>query len=287
MSAAGLRWYVKKSARFAVTYGTGMSPIRAIRRSLAAGPVVRVLTYHRFGELRHDPFCVSPRDFAAQMKLLSDEGRAVSLAQLQRFLIGQDSVPTDACLVTIDDGMLSTLTEALPILQRFNVPAVAYVSAALVGRSATAEDPERFLSWDELRELSASGLVAIGSHAHTHRSMALMPLAEASTEMEQSRQMLMKQLDTDVSSFAYPFGTQSDFNDATDKALVGAGYKVAFSSIHGATRRGMAAISLPRVKVEGGESLQMFSRISRGGMDAWRAVDRSLWRLQRVRAEIS
>lgn len=287
MSGLPVRWYVKKTARLVCNYGTGNSGMRALRRSLDAAPAARVLTYHRFGDVPHDPFCVTPGDFAAQMKLLADEGRAVSLQQLQRFVAGELALPDDACLVTIDDGMLSTLTEALPILQRYNVPAVAYVSAALVGREATADDPERFLTWDELRELAASGLVAIGSHAHTHRSMGLMPLADAHVEMTESRRSLTENLGTDVVSFAYPFGTRSDFNDATDRALAEAGYEVAFSSIHGTVRRGMAPISLPRIKVEGGESLHMFAALSRGGMDAWAAVDNTLWRLQRVRAEIS
>ncbi len=270
----------------ACTFGTGMSGVRAVRRSLADGPLARVLTYHRFGDSRHDPFCVAGEDFAAQMQLLADEGRAISLQQLQQFVAGQASVPQDACLVTIDDGMLSTLTEALPVLQKYNVPAVAFVSTALAGRTASV-GPERYLNWDELRELSAAGLIEIGSHADTHRSMGLMPLDEARTEMQRSRQKLQDELNTEVASFAYPFGTHSDFNPATDAALTAAGYSVAFSSIHGSVRRAMAPISLPRVKVEGGESLAMFDRISRGGMDAWCVVDRSLWRLQRVRSEIS
>lgn len=286
MSGGGLRWYVKKSARMVCNFGTGMSVIRAVRRSLASGPCARVLTYHRFGYSHHDPFCVSRDDFAAQMEMLAGEGRAISLQQLQGFIAGELTVPQDACLVTIDDGMLSTLTEALPVLQEFKIPAVAYVSAALVGRAADA-GPERYLTWDELREVSASGLIVIGSHACTHRSMALLSLADAYDEMQRSRQLLQDELNTDVRSFAYPFGTQSDFNAGTDKALAEAGYSVAFSSVHGSVRQGMTPISLPRVKVEGGESLQMFSRISRGGMDTWRIVDRTLWRLQRVRSEVS
>lgn len=287
MSGFNLRWYVKKSARMAVTLGTGMTGVLALRRRLSDGSALRVLTYHRIGSTLHDPFCVTPEDFAAQMGLLAREGRAVSLQQVQRFLAGEETLPQDACLVTIDDGMLSTLTEALPALQHAGVPAVVYVSASLIGREMTSTGPERYLSWDELRHLADSGLVAIGSHAHTHRSLGLMPLAEAREEIRLSRERLMHELGAEISSFAYPFGTHSDFNDATDQALADCGYSLAFNSVHGAIRQGMPSFSLPRVKVEGGESLYMFSLISRGGMDAWRAVDRSLWRLQRVRNEIS
>ena len=291
MSSPSLRWYVKKSARAVVTHGSAMTGTLALRRRVANGPAVRVLTYHRIGPAAYDPFCVSPDDFAAQMQLLAEQGRAVSLEQVRRFAAGEEPLPEDACLVTIDDGMLSTLTEALPILKRYGVPAVAYVSSSLVGRDFGDASQERYLTWEELRELAESGVVSIGSHSHTHRSLGLMPLGEARDEVRRSREVLQDNLGQEITSFAYPFGTHTDFNDATDRVLEQAGFSIAFNSVHGAIYqgmgRGMAPFSLPRVKVEGGESLRMFSLISRGGMDAWRAVDRSLWRLQRVRKEIS
>ena len=56
--------------------------------------------------------------------------------------------------------------------------------------------------------------------------------------------------------------------------------------MHGAVRPGADPISLPRVKVEGGEPLSLFALQTRGAMDAWRVVDQNLHRLQRVRQEI-
>jgi len=286
MSRANLRWYIKKSARLGVTFGTGLSGSLLLRRRLAASPRVRVLTYHRIGEAPYDPFCVTPERFEAQMRLLADEGRAVSLQQLVEFLDGTTELPEDACLVTIDDGLLSTLTQAMPILARCKVPAVAFVSSSLVGREFPGL-PERYLTWAELKDLCRSGLVAVGSHAHSHRSLGLMPLAEAREEAQRSKALLEENLGTEIMAFAYPFGTHTDFGAETDRVLAEAGYAVAFNSVHGSIRRGMSAFSLPRVKVEGGEPLAAFSMISRGGMDAWWAVDRTLWRLQRVRSEIT
>ena len=247
---------------------------------------MRALTYHRIGAADRDPFCVSSADFEAQVRQLAESGRAVSLDQLIAFVEGGAPLPADACLITIDDGMLSTLTEAAPILERWKVPAVAFVTSSLIGKDY-AGLPERYLTWDELRQLATSGLIAIGSHAHTHRSLGLMPPQEAIVEARESREMLSGQLGREVAVFAYPFGTRSDFNETTEQVLRQAGYRIAFNSVHGAILRGMNLVSLPRIKIEGGESLQMFSLASRGAMDAWRIVDQTLWRLQRVRQEIT
>ena len=109
-----------------------------------------------------------PADFDAQMEVLAREQRAVSLDQVLAFVSGAGSLPVDACLVTIDDGMLSTLREALPILEKHRIPAVAFVSSALVGLNLP-DLPEPYLTINELKILNESPLITIGSHAHTHR----------------------------------------------------------------------------------------------------------------------
>jgi peptidoglycan/xylan/chitin deacetylase (PgdA/CDA1 family) len=281
-----MRWYVKKAARLGVAMGSAASGSLLLRRLISDQVRIRVLTYHRIGPSTRDPFCVSSAHFDAQVRQLAQSGRAVSLEQVTAFVQEGAPLPADACLITIDDGMISTLTEALPILERWKVPAVAFVTSSLIGRAS--EGPlERYMTWDELRQLAASGLVDIGSHAHTHRSLGLMPPDEAVREARQSREMLSQQLGRDVTVFAYPFGTRSDFNDTTERVLREVGYTIAFNSVHGAIMRGMNLVSLPRIKIEGGESLRMFSLASRGAMDAWRVVDLTLWRLQRVRQEIT
>lgn len=278
------RWYVKKLSRRCIS---ATSPILDQLRPPPVGKAVRVLTYHRFGKSEMDPFCVSSRDFEEHLEMLAGEGRAVSLEQVKNLAQGNsEDIPDDACLVTIDDGMISTLSIALPLLRKYRIPGVAFVSSKLIGLS-TPELEERYLTWDELKELAACGTVTVGSHAHTHRSMASLPSAELRHEAITSRQLLSERLDKDVVSFAYPFGMSKDFNQDTDNRLRAAGYEIAFNSMHGPVQAGMDPISLPRVKVEGGESIDMFSSISRGGLDHWRMIDDRLWRMQRVRREIS
>lgn len=285
-SRPGARWYVKKVARGGVAYGTWASGLLGASRLLRRGPRVRALTYHRVGDVPNDPFCVNRDDFEAQIRLLAEERRAVSLAQVQAFVAGTGTVPEDACIVTLDDGNISNLTEALPILRRWGVPAVFYVTSSLVGGDFDGL-VERFMSADELRELASSDLVEIGAHARTHRSLGLMNIDEARDEAKRSKDELEDILGETVASFAYPFGTRSDFSPATDRAVADAGYDIAFNSMHGSIGTSSDPISLPRVKVEGGEPLMMFELISRGAMDPWRAVDANLWRLQRVRQDIT
>jgi hypothetical protein len=107
-----------------------------------------------------------------------------------------------------------------------------------------------------------------------------MSAEEAREEAGRSRTVLEDHLGAPVTSFAYPFGTRTDFNTTTAAILRRCGYTCAFTSQHGAIRAGSEPFRLPRIKVEGGEPLWMFRRLVRGGLDGWRWIDRALWRLQ-------
>jgi peptidoglycan/xylan/chitin deacetylase (PgdA/CDA1 family) len=177
-------------------------------------------------------------------------------------------------------------------LQRYRIPAVAFVPAGEISIGHTRpsrpgdETADARITWAELEALAEAG-VTIGSHAWTHRSLAGMSMAEIREQAERSREALQQHLGRPVTAFAYPFGTHADFSETTAMVLRESGYTCAFTSQHGAVRSGMDPFTLPRVKVEGGEPLWMFRLLCRGGLDAWRWIDRTLWRLQARSATVT
>jgi len=196
-------------------------------------------------------------------------------------LAGAPGIRHNAVLVTIDDGHLSTWSIARPILKRHNIPALAFVTPSMVGRKRAADKriPEGYAAWSELRELTASG-VQVASHSMSHRSLGPMSSSQVREEAAMSKTMLEDRLGVEVGAFAYPYGTRADFTTATGQILRDVGYRFAFTSQHGPISRGVNHWELPRIKIEGGEPLWMFRLATRGGLDQWKWIDRSLWRLQ-------
>jgi peptidoglycan/xylan/chitin deacetylase (PgdA/CDA1 family) len=278
MSVSLLRWVVKKAARRAMVVASVVSGSIGLRRLLARAPTVRVLTYHRFGDAGRDPWCVDAASFEAQMRWLAQRRLAVSLEDVERFVRGEQDLPHGAVLVTMDDGFSSVLHIAAPIMQRHGIPSVAYVTTGFVG--TVSASGERYLTWDEVARLPAVG-VSVGSHAHTHRSMAQLTLAEALDEAVRSKQLLEQHLARPVRSFAYPFGMRPDESPTTAGMLSGAGYSTVFIAQHGTLQRGADLARLPRVKVEGGDPMWLFKWLCRGGMDGWKLFDDTLWKLQK------
>jgi peptidoglycan/xylan/chitin deacetylase (PgdA/CDA1 family) len=282
--SSDLRWYAKKLARRGVSAATWLSGTLAARRLLSGAPRVRVLTYHRFGAARHDPFCVAIPEFERQMAWLAERGLAVSLAQVQAFLAGRTMLRDGSVLVTIDDGSPTLHAAALPILVRHAIPAVAFVPAGELRDEARVvarpdSDPDARVSWAELAAVARAG-VTIGSHAWRHRSLGPLSVAEAREEAERSRTAIESRIGQRVTAFAYPFGTRADYNEATTAVIKATGYTCAFTSQHGSIGRGDDPYVLPRVKVEGGEGGRMFRLLIAGALDAWRVVDRTMWRAQ-------
>lgn len=275
MTESTRRWRIKKFARRAVMLGSLASASIAVR-GLAGGPKIRVLTYHRFGHAIRDPWCVAPDAFAEQMRWLSARGLAVSLDDVMRFARGDLRLPRGSVLVTIDDGFSSVLSVAAPILRKHGIPAVAFITTSVVGDPQVDRGTgEAFLTWDQIAALSAAGLT-IGSHGHSHRSMAKLDTREVQDEGLRSKQLIEAHIGKEVTSFAYPFGMRGDESPATARILAECGYGSVFVSQHGTVQLGANTLRLPRIKVESGEPLWMFKLQCKGGIDAWGLVDRLL-----------
>ncbi|HEY2386248.1 MAG TPA: polysaccharide deacetylase family protein, partial [Candidatus Binatia bacterium] len=242
---------MKKIARTAIAELAWVSGWLFVSRWLPGRGDVRVLTYHRVGDADHDPFCVSEGDFDRQMAWLAQQRIAISLADLQRYLAGEGSLPRGAVLVTVDDGCPCIYDRVAPIARRHGIPLIAFVPAGELREdggtppAAKATDPDARITRGELRELARAGVV-IGSHSYTHRSFARLSPDEARFEAEKSRAILQSESGQSVEAFAYPFGTRADYDSASSAILRHAGYRFAFTSQHGAINRRTDPYTLPR-----------------------------------------
>ena len=138
------------------------------RSWILGGPMV--LGYHRVADSEWDPqhLCVSPKNFAEQLEVLTQTANAITQEQLTN-AVTQDSDLKHSFVVTIDDGYADTLETATPILQRFSVPATAFITTGLIGRSFWWCDIQQIVS--EAAELPAVISINVDSHEfHWSRS---------------------------------------------------------------------------------------------------------------------
>jgi peptidoglycan/xylan/chitin deacetylase (PgdA/CDA1 family) len=105
------------------------------------------------------------------------------------------------------------------------------VLEALAGISADRDRPatDRFMSWDNVKKMSAGG-VTFGAHGETHRILTSLTPAELDREMTVSRQTLEAALGCECSSVSYPNG---NWNSTVTAAAERAGFSLGFSMIRG------------------------------------------------------
>ena len=73
---SGMRFRLKKAAR--ATFGLA-GPLLVDAQQAKQ---LRVLTYHRFGSIPGDVFCIPPEVFESQVRFIADSGLGVSLDQV-------------------------------------------------------------------------------------------------------------------------------------------------------------------------------------------------------------
>jgi biofilm PGA synthesis lipoprotein PgaB len=122
-----------------------------------------------------EQFTTSTRNLAGHFDWLRAHGyHVISLQQLIDARSGHGTLPQNPVLLTFDDGLRSAYTNVFPLLKAYKYPAVMAVVGAWTdlpedGKVDNGAHPltrEDFATWDELREMQASGLVEIASHTY-------------------------------------------------------------------------------------------------------------------------
>jgi peptidoglycan/xylan/chitin deacetylase (PgdA/CDA1 family) len=194
-----------------------------------------VLCYHAVSDSWHHRLSVSADALEAQLAYLIGRGwRPVSALHA--------ATGTGKLLhVTFDDA-LTSVRDALPVLERTGAKATVFACTGYAGDGRALAVPEldgepeaelETMRWDELRSLAERG-IEVSSHTVSHPHLPQLSDAELVLELRDSKQQLEDELGRPCTVLAYPFG---DFDDRVRAAAVLAGYEAAFGLPGDATGR--------------------------------------------------
>jgi peptidoglycan/xylan/chitin deacetylase (PgdA/CDA1 family) len=162
---------------------------------------------------------VSPNLFERHLQWLSRRrNRVVALSDLIT-----EPAKKSLIAITFDDGYRDNLTIALPLLEKYNLPATIFAAAGFIGENG-------YLTAEDLRSLAAHRLITIGSHGLMHRHLTRLPHSEARHELIASKEILEETINRRVDLLAYPYG---DCNSAIERLSKECGYRAAWSVWNG------------------------------------------------------
>lgn len=209
-----------------------------------------ILMYHCFydesaGEQGENSNWMEISDFEEQMRYLSENNYYYpSWDEVYEFVNGTKDLPSKSIVITMDDGHESVYSLALPILNKYNVSATAFVITDWTGKNVIQKYKSDILNFQShSHDMHKAGKDGKGAFLTITKE-------EAEKDLETTKKILESS-----DAFCYPFG---DTNEFTHKMLSEAGFKVAVTTKSGRVTPGADPLLLTRVRMSKGDSLSEF-----------------------------
>jgi len=196
------------------------------------GVLLPVVMYH--GILpqtnRQGTYVISPTLFEQDLQCIRDAGyTTVLMADLLAYVDEGTPLPEKPILLTFDDGYYNNYLYAYPLLQKYNMKAV--ISPIVTWSAFYSDNPQEsngeiysHITWEQMREMTASGLVEIQNHSYNlhenkagHRKGAQKVSTESETvyqgmlreDLAMAQRRLAAEAGVTPTTFVYPFGAMS------------------------------------------------------------------------------
>jgi peptidoglycan/xylan/chitin deacetylase (PgdA/CDA1 family) len=234
--------------------------------SLCADPENGVSAYYKTN--------TSPAVFREQMRQLAESGyHTVDLEHVAAWLNGGPPLPEKSFVITFDDGFQDFYTDGFPVLQEHGFTAAMFLPTAFIGDERRTFQGTTCLTWSEVRELRAAGIV-FGSHTVNHPELVRLSRPEIERELVDSKAEIEQQIGVSVVTFAYPYAFpqgKRTFVQQFLEALAGAGYRCGVTTELGRVKQGDDPLRIKRMPVNALDDGAFLKAKLEGGYD-WVAV---------------
>ncbi len=221
------------------------------RRPVAEnGGGVKVLFYHSVDSGK--PLA----NFLKQIDYLRKNGyQIVSIDEILSYIKGRKELSQHSVCLTFDDGYHDNYESVFPILMEYSVPAAIFLSTKYMvsnnSKEIDVEIGERFLSWEEIKEMAESG-VHFGSHGYDHCDLTSLLGNKSFKEILRSKELIEKNLCGKIRYFSYPYGR---YDEKTQGLVKKAGFEAAFTTVPGNICPGDDPYALKRTLIAPSDSL--------------------------------
>lgn len=208
-----------------------------------------ILQYHHVSDMTPKSTSITPAQFEVHLKYLQEHSfNVVPLSQIIDKIKHHLPLKDKTVAITFDDAYTDILTQAKPLLDRFNYPYTIFINPAIIDRNKDRKSP-RYLSWEQLKALADENVI-IANHGYEHDSMTRITngLTQAQWLTKQTELLLKSEniiKDKTGQSWrylAYPYG---EYNPAIQNWAKENGF-IAFSQQSGAIGLHTDLTSVPR-----------------------------------------
>ena len=205
---------------------------------------IPVLNYHQVEPKDGNPLTLWPEQFEAQMEYLAAEGyTTITIDEMMDALENGTSLPEKSVIITFDDGYADNYEYVYPILKKYGFKATIFLIYDFTNAYPN------YLTWDQVAEMKASGLIHFESHTMTHANLAeLTSVDELRHEIADSHDLLSEKLGYDMHYIAYPGGR---VNEEIERITSAAGYRGGFTVHYGLSTPAEGRYQMDRIPIFG------------------------------------
>ena len=198
-----------------------------------------IFAYFAVGNDDSPSSSIRTEQFAQQIaELTSGDYTVLPLPQIVDAFIAGKPLPPRTVAITFDGADKSILRDAVPLLEDRDLPFTIFIPADRI-----EGDKPPFMNWGDLRRLKRTGLVSFGLHPASYNRLADNGTDEIRRQINNSLAAIRKELDVNVTLFAYPFG---EYDERYKKVVKTLGFKAAFGQQSGVAWFGDDRYALPR-----------------------------------------
>lgn len=220
------------------------------------------------------------RDFERMISRLKRQGRFIDTETCIDMLRGKKEIDGRYFHLSFDDGFRNNFTNALPILQKHEIPAMFFVPSSLIGADwettkAYCLETTKYnaviemLTWEDIKHMVSLGY-EIGSHTKTHARFS--EISQSAQKLEDeilgSKLELENNLGQECKYISWPYGTRTDADESSLSMARSAGYQACFGAYRGTMVPGKTDLfTIPRHHFEAHWPLAHVEYFARGNME--------------------
>lgn len=200
------------------------------------GVAVPVIMYHSIlnNPSRKGDYVITPDQFEGDLQYLQENGyTTVVMADLIAYVKEGVPLPEKPVVLTFDDGYYNNYRYAHPLLEQYEMRAVispigVWSEHYTAHPSECDRDNYSHLTWEQLREMTQSGVWEIQNHSYDLHRLEQNQKGAAKrkgesdadyrkrlkTDLETAQKQLTQQVGVTPTTFAYPFGAISTVSQA-------------------------------------------------------------------------
>ena len=206
-----------------------------------------IFVYHRFGDDRHTSTNTTLIQLEEQFQYLQKNGyKVVSVEKIIEKIKNRQDIPDNWVALTIDDAYKSFYENGLDVFKKYNYPFTLYAYI-----KATQKKYKDYMTWDQLKDTSKYGTIALHSYGHKH--MTQLNSQEIYEDTKKSYDIFTEKLGFEPKTYVYPYG---EYDNKVLKELEKFNFDAIFNQSSGSVTKNSNLNNINRIALVGKVNLK-------------------------------